>query len=37
MSAAALATSTPDEITAHADEVIAQTRADLMRLGDARG
>jgi thimet oligopeptidase len=37
MSAAALATATPDEITAHADEVIAATRADLLRLGDAEG
>ncbi|GIH09682.1 Zn-dependent oligopeptidase [Rhizocola hellebori] len=37
MSAAALATSTPDEITAHADEVIAKTRADLVLLREAEG
>ncbi len=37
ISVAALATSTPDQLTAHADEVIAKTRADLTLLGEAEG
>ncbi len=37
MSAAALATSTPDEITAHAAEVIAKTRAELAQLHELEG
>jgi hypothetical protein len=37
MSAAALVTSTPETISAHADEVIAQTRVDLEQLEGAQG